>query len=330
MEEKTALVYLSNAKQQIEMAKDIHEVKIIRNKAITLQELAQRQKMGLKMQNDLAEIRLYAERRAGEILKETELNNGGRPTEENPFPEDRGLPTLKDMGISWKESSNWQRIANIPEDLFIKHIEETKDDERELTTIDILKVARKLELKEEIKETIPFPEGVFDVILADPPWRYEHPISISRQIEQNYPTMDMENIKLLSPPFHENAILFLWCPAPMLKHGLDIMESWGFTFRTNAIWDKTSIGPGYWFRTQHEHLLVGIKGDFHPPDAKLRYSSVYQEKRTEHSKKPLFYYDMVEKMYPDGKYLELFGRGIKRKNWTAWGNEIIKEEGDGN
>ena len=78
---------------------------------------------------------------------------------------------------------------------------------------------------------------------------------------------------------------------------------------------------GYWFRGQHEFLLIGIKGNISPPFPENRFSSVYREKKSKHSKKPEFYYSMIEKMFPKGKYLELFSRN-KRDNWTMWGNEI--------
>jgi hypothetical protein len=64
------------------------------------------------MQNDLAEIRLYAERKAGELLKETELNKGAATVSSDTTP----LPKLKDIGITRDQSSNWQRIADIPEE----------------------------------------------------------------------------------------------------------------------------------------------------------------------------------------------------------------------
>ena len=98
------------------MTSTLVRLKDIRDKAITLQELAKRQSLGLKMQNDLAEIRLYAERRAGEILKETTRKpEQGRPKKVS------NEPTLKDIGITRDQSSNWQRIADIPEENFIQY-----------------------------------------------------------------------------------------------------------------------------------------------------------------------------------------------------------------
>jgi len=171
-------------------------------------------------------------------------------------------------------------------------------------------------------ETPPMIKGEYFVLYADPPWQYEHPISDSRRIEKQYPTLELKNIIIQKLPSAKNAILFLWSPASIIKHALEVMEAWGFNFRTTAIWDKESIGPGYWFRTQHEILLVGIKGEFHPPLPKNRVSSIYREKRSQHSKKPEYYHGLIERMYPGYKYIELFARPEKkRKNWTYWGIE---------
>ena len=60
------------------------------------------------------------------------------------------------------------------------------------------------------------PKDTFDVIYADPPWRYDFSETESRRIEQQYPTMDIDKIKNLQIPCNGNAILFLWATAPKL------------------------------------------------------------------------------------------------------------------
>jgi len=87
------------------------------------------------------------------------------------------------------------------------------------------------------------------------------------------------------------------------------------------IWDKEIIGMGYWFRGQHELLLVGVKGNMSPPEQALRISSVWREKRTKHSKKPQGIRDMISKWYPLQKKVELFARQ-KTEGWDVWGNEV--------
>ena len=64
------------------------------------------------MQNQCAEIKIRAERRAGELLKKTVRHEGGRPTK--PSDDARVLPA----GISWDQSSRWQKVASVPERRF--------------------------------------------------------------------------------------------------------------------------------------------------------------------------------------------------------------------
>ena len=78
---------------------------------------------------------------------------------------------------------------------------------------------------------------------------------------------------------------------------------------------------GYWFRGQHELLMVGVKGKFSPPESSLRISSVIRAKRGKHSKKPDAVRDYIASWYPDKNRLELFAR-IRTKGWDIFGNEV--------
>jgi ParB/RepB/Spo0J family partition protein len=178
----------------------------------------------------------------------------------------------------------------------------------------------KLEPKLE-SEPKPLPKGEFDIILADPPWRYE--VSHLRGSPENhYQTMSTEAICELTIPSSENAVLFLWATNPMLKDALKVMESWGFQYKTNLVWVKNHMGVGFWFRGQHELLLVGVKGNVSPPEQQDRYSSCLNAPVREHSQKPDEVYEIIEKMFPTAKArLELFARN-KRESWEAWGNEV--------
>ena len=171
-------------------------------------------------------------------------------------------------------------------------------------------------------KTPPVINGKFDVIYADPPWKYDFSETKSRDIENQYPTMTMAELKGMKIPAEDNAVLLMWATAPKLVEALDLVSAWGFNYVTNAVWDKQKIGMGYWFRGQHEFLLVATKGKFSPPEPENRFSSFYSEARTAHSKKPKFYYDMIEKMFPNKKYLELFCREKHSEAWAVWGNQI--------
>jgi N6-adenosine-specific RNA methylase IME4 len=170
-------------------------------------------------------------------------------------------------------------------------------------------------------ENIPkLPEGQFDIILADPPWTYE--FTARGNAQSHYSTMTLENICKMEIPSADNSILFLWTTVSKLEESLQVMNSWGFKYRSNAVWVKDKIGNGYYFRGQHEILLLGKKGEKIPtPEEKNRPSSVIHAPRTEHSKKPDQVYELIEKMYPNRKYLEIFARR-ERQDWTSWGKEL--------
>jgi N6-adenosine-specific RNA methylase IME4/stress response protein YsnF len=184
-----------------------------------------------------------------------------------------------------------------------------------------IREASQIFTKENVKP-VELPEEKFNVILADPPWKYDFAETENRAIENQYPTMSLEDIKKLEISSADNAVLFLWTTAPKLIEGIEVMKSWGFNYKTCAVWDKEMIGMGYWFRGQHELLLVGTRGQFSPPTTENRYSSVIRAKRTTHSRKPEIIYEMIEKMFPEGKYLELFARNKYNEKWTVWGNQV--------
>jgi len=172
------------------------------------------------------------------------------------------------------------------------------------------------------KETItsPLPQGEFNVIYADPPWRYN--VSHLRgNPEKYYPTMTVEEICNLKVPCSEDTVLFLWATNPMLEDALKVMEAWGFQYKTNMVWVKDRFGTGFYVRGQHELLLIGVKGNVHAPEESNRVSSVLHAPIKEHSEKPLEVYEVIEKMYPNAHYLELFARQ-KRQGWEVWGNEV--------
>jgi N6-adenosine-specific RNA methylase IME4 len=165
--------------------------------------------------------------------------------------------------------------------------------------------------------------GRYPIILADPPWAYDFNKDDADEIENHYPTMDLEAICDL--PVSESAlddcVLFLWTTSPKLEESFAVINAWGFNYRTCAIWDKEWIGPGYYFRQRHELLLVATRGSVPVPAPSSRPDSIFLEKRTAHSKKPEIAYQLIESMYPNLPKLELFSR-TAREGWTVWGNQV--------
>ncbi len=164
--------------------------------------------------------------------------------------------------------------------------------------------------------------GRFPVIYADPPWRYEHVETESRAIENQYPTMSLDDICAMpvADIATPDAVLFLWVTSPKLEEGMRVVREWGFTYRTSMVWIKDKIGMGYYARQRHEFLLIATRGAPPTPRPADRPDSVIESQRVEHSAKPLSVAATIERMYPEFKRIELFCRS-PRENWTAWGNQ---------
>jgi len=185
---------------------------------------------------------------------------------------------------------------------------------------EIKRVERKRELREMPAGEI---EGKYNVLLADPPWQYDQQSTSIRGVaDDHYPTMTIEEIQAL--PVREitlkNAVLFLWTTTSMIKKAFSVIDAWGFEFKTSMVWVKSHIGTGFYVRSKHEIILIGVKGNFLPMTTEIP-ESVFFADKDKHSKKPSKIYDIIENMYPEQKYMELFQRGKLRKNWTGWGLE---------
>ncbi|WP_082177369.1 MT-A70 family methyltransferase [Acidithiobacillus caldus] len=160
----------------------------------------------------------------------------------------------------------------------------------------------------------------FKAVMADPPWRYNN-TSSNGAAEQHYTTMDMEALCKLPVPklVLDDSWLFLWATSPLLKEALELMEAWGFTYKTNMVWAKTKFGMGNYWRSAHELLLLGVRGS---PGPWLRHDigSFAIHPATRHSAKPAIFRDMITSVV-DGPYLELFGRE-DATGWTVFGNQV--------
>lgn len=136
----TSLIKLEEASRFLAEIRSVDEVKAIHDKAEAMRVYAKQAKLGLESQNYAAEIKLRAERRAGELLREIGLEVG-RPEKSSPDSSIKNKPTLSDMGITGIQSSNWQRMAALPEKKFEAHLVETKQAGQELTTAGVLRAA---------------------------------------------------------------------------------------------------------------------------------------------------------------------------------------------
>lgn len=179
-------------------------------------------------------------------------------------------------------------------------------------------------------------QGKFTTILADPPWRFlNRTARMSPEYKKNfrYPTMDLKEIMGLpvSNLAVENSHLYLWVPNALVGEGLKVMEAWGYTYKTNLVWIKTTErghthrgGTGFYFRNASELLFFGVRGNLRTSEAGRMQCNVIASKRRKHSRKPDCVYEIIELCSP-GPYLEMFAR-FSRPGWVQWGNEITKQE----
>lgn len=282
---------------------------------------------------EAAEVRLRAERKAGEILivtAETGERDAGRGGDrKSPLHDARVKSQLSDLGISYTQSHRWQQIARIPEKQFEKYIEERmKSPLDELTTSGLMteaKFAAKHEKGDLIRqEPQPLPTGPFRVIVADPPWAYaeRRPTNDSRGYP-GYSGMTIEEICALPVAglADGDSFLWLWTTNAFLDESFDVCRAWGFKYRTLLTWGKNKIGLGDWLRGQTEHCLFASRGK--PVVTLTAQSTLLIADTGEHSEKPEAFYRLVEEVCPapDQGRLEMFARK-PREGWRAWGAEV--------
>lgn len=175
-------------------------------------------------------------------------------------------------------------------------------------------------------------EGMYRVILADPPWSYRNnrPTddgSMTRA-EEHYPAMSIDDLCKLPVAAHAmpNAVLFMWVTATVLYDNpgpREVIEAWGFRPVTGYVWDKVLGMPGNYSYVKHEHLIVAVRGQG-SPDVQIdgtKHDSIQVIRRSGmHSEKPAEFRKLIESLYTTGPYLELFARE-KVEGWTGFGND---------
>lgn len=203
-----------------------------------------------------------------------------------------------------------------------KTIKRADNKQRQLTVKELRELVQRHKQQQEASIVLANSPEMYDVIYADPPWRYDFPVSGSRKIEHHqYPTMEYENICDLNVPSSDDAVCLLWAPNSFLHKGLGVLKAWGFDYRTTMVWVKPSIGMGQWVRARHELLLIGTKGDIKTPADADKPDSVLEFDRREHSQKPDEVYDIINSMFPELRKLELFARN-EQEGWAAWGDQV--------
>jgi N6-adenosine-specific RNA methylase IME4 len=169
-------------------------------------------------------------------------------------------------------------------------------------------------------------------ILADPPWQFSNrtgKMAPEHKRLNRYETLTLDEIKEIpvAVACSSQAHLYLWVPNALLSEGLEVMKSWGFTYKTNIVWHKIrkdggpdGRGVGFYFRNTTELVLFGTRGKLRTGPAGRRQVNFLATQKREHSRKPDEMYSIIEQCSP-GPYLELFARGKHSESWKVWGNQ---------
>jgi hypothetical protein len=178
-----------------------------------------------------------------------------------------------------------------------------------------------------ITQTMNSAGKLYGVIYADPPWKYEtfSENGMDRSADNHYPTMSMFDMLVLDVPAADDCVMFMWATVPMMPEALDLLDTWGFEYKSHIVWIKDRIGTGYWTRNKHELLLIGTKGKVPAPAMGTQPPSVIELPLGRHSEKPAFFADMISTLYPTTPKLEMFAR-IGRMGWDVIGNEAPDAE----
>ena len=174
---------------------------------------------------------------------------------------------------------------------------------------------------------IPFPNKKYNIIYADPPWKYKESWGNG---QVNYKTLTTEDIKNLPVKeiTEDQAHLYLWVTNPFINEGLQICKSWGFEYKTLITWIKTykdgtpEMGMGYYFRGCTEHIIFGVKGKMKIKN-KITRNMFYAVNSRNHSQKPSCVKDMIVNCSGDLPRIELFARE-ETDGWDCWGDDTKK------
>lgn len=297
-----------------------------------------------KMRKDeaqiLAEELLDAETRIGQILAAMPKGSGGDHGNQHtggkrcigaPFATETKEQAIKKIGFESTQAKRFEMLAENP-DL----VEQVKQEARESDTlptrsavISAVKLKKVEERREDVKlryekQEIETGKKHYRVIYADPPWMYGNPSNpINVTTPEDYYTQ-MATDEICKMPIgdicEEDAVLFLWVTSPHLPEGLEVAKSWGFKYKTTFIWDKIKHNMGHYNSVRHEILLVCTRGAC-TPDVKKLFDSVVSIERTEHSKKPEYFREIIDTIYTEGSRIELFARESPA-GWDVFGNQI--------
>lgn len=290
--------------------------------------------------NQLGRRNLSAYDRTRLALKYEEiLRPLAKESQKNPFKKfSTGNEGVVPMLAQGRVRETISKLANVSHGTYDKvklieskaNEEEKRDLQKQKLSINGLYTKLRKREKELEAKPINAPEGKYNIIYADPPWEYHNWTDEGghKSASAHYSTMNLEKIKELDIKkiSDKNCVLFLWATFPNLKQAFEVIEAWGFEYKTvGFVWikkyasNKNFFGLGYWTRANAEICLIATKGNIKRKNNSI--SQIIESIKEEHSKKPDIVRDKIVELMGDIPRIELFARQ-KTKGWDVWGNEI--------
>lgn len=320
--------------------------KHIRDEAIGMEAYA-RQAKNKELEADAVEIRMRATRRLDQ-LRVAQKESVGLATGREGKRRSLGLPenpsdkpTLASQGIDKNLAQQARKLGLLTDDKFEQAVLQVRRaiiKRNILRTIEIEHDRQDYENAVEDGCTVADLDLLvssgkkFGVVYADPPWSFKVYSGKGKQrsADRYYDTMSIDDIKVLPVEqlAADDAALFLWAVSPDLPAALQVMEAWGFTYKTVGFaWVKQTQdeiglhwGMGYWTRANLELCLFGTRGS--PKRLAKDVHQIIMSPAGAHSRKPEEVNARIERLLA-GPYLEMFARR-PMKGWTVWGNQITR------
>ena len=319
---ENSLVLIEKASLMLAEANTIQQTKELKDLMLTAADWAKRRGMGEETIQRAREYSLLAERKMGELLRETEPERakGGEQYHKTPTGTvEEPVPTLSNLGITKKESSQAKFLADLPDEKF-EEIRTGKasipDARREVRRKEIIEHLENIETKQ-VKAI----EGVYDVIIVDPPWPMRRIELESRPnaVAMPYPIMSLEEIKKLKIPCAENCHVWLWATQRFLPEAFHILEIWGLTYICTFVWHKdNAYQPLGLPKYNAEFALYARNGIPKFIDTKS-FWLCFNGKSGKHSEKPTEFYNTIQRVTA-GRRLDMFSRR-EIKGFDGWGKE---------
>jgi N6-adenosine-specific RNA methylase IME4 len=278
----------------------------------------------------LAFVALDIEKHFAEKAKENLTKSTGRPTDNKPFAilqkvieETKPIHAVKEaaktVGVGARYVSDAKKIQKEAPELAKQIIA------GEMTIPEAKRVIKRKEVIQNLEsiqvQEAKAIEGVYDVIVIDPPWnmqKIERDVA-PEQVAFEYPTMTLDEIAEINIPKADNCHVFLWTTQKFLPDAINLLSRWGLKYVCTFVWHKNGgFQPFGMPQYNCEFVLYARFGTPEFIDFK-NFFTCFIANRTKHSEKPEEFYEMLRRVTA-GRRLDMFNRR-HIDGFDVWGKE---------